>query len=56
MLNQGPRPDEVVSLRKTDVDLERRKMYIRKGKSRAPRRKLDLTAESCRILADRDGR
>ncbi len=53
MLNQGPRPDEVVSLLKTDVDLEHRKMYIRKGKSRAARRKLDLTAESCRILAER---
>jgi site-specific recombinase XerD len=26
MLNQGPRPDEVVSLLKTDVDLEHRKM------------------------------
>jgi integrase len=53
MLNQGPRPDEVVSLLKTDVDLEHRKMYIRKGKSRAARRKLDLTVESCRILAER---
>jgi len=53
MLNQGPRPDEVVSLLKTDVDLEHLKMYIRKGKSRAARRKLDLTAESCRILAER---
>jgi integrase len=53
MLNQGPRPDEVTSLLKTDVDLEYRKMYIRKGKSRAARRKLDLTAESCRILAER---
>ncbi len=45
MLNQGPRPDEAVSLLKTDVDPEHRKMYIRKGKSRAARRKLDLTAE-----------
>ena len=53
MLNQGPRPDEVGSLLKTDVDLEHRKMYIRKGKSRAARRKLDLTVESCRILAER---
>ncbi|MGA2921155.1 MAG: site-specific integrase [Candidatus Sulfotelmatobacter sp.] len=53
ILNQGPRPDEVVSLAKADVDLEHRKMHIRKGKSRAARRKLDLTAESCRILAAR---
>ncbi|HXM12623.1 MAG TPA: site-specific integrase [Terriglobales bacterium] len=53
MLNQGPRPDEVTSLAKADVDLEHRRMYIRRGKSRASRRKLDLTAESCRILAER---
>jgi site-specific recombinase XerD len=53
MLNRGPRPDEVVSLLNTDVDLKHRKMYIRKGKSRAARRKLDLTVESCRILAER---
>jgi len=53
MLNQGPRPDEVTSLAKADVDLEHRRMYIRKGKSRAARRKLDLTAESCAILAER---
>ena len=53
MLNQGPRPDEVTSLAKADVDLERRRMFIRRGKSRAARRKLDLTAESCRILAER---
>jgi len=53
MLNQGPRPDEVTSLAKADVDLEHRRMYIRKGKSRAARRRLDLTAESCRILAER---
>jgi integrase len=53
VLNQGPRRDEIVPLLKTDVDLEHQKMYIRKGKSRAARRKLDLTAESCRILAER---
>jgi integrase len=53
MLNQGPRPDEVVSLAKTDIDLDNRRMYIRKGRSRAARRTLDLTAESCRILAER---
>jgi len=46
VLNQGPRPHEVTSLAKADVDLEHRRMYIRKGKSRAARRKLDLTAES----------
>jgi integrase len=53
MLNQGPRPDEVTSLAKVDVDLEHRKMHIRKGKSRAARRCLNLTSESCRILVER---
>jgi integrase len=53
MLNQGPRPDEITSLAKADVDLEHRRMHIRRGKSRAARRKLDLTAESCRILGER---
>jgi site-specific recombinase XerD len=53
MLNQGMRPDEVSSLAKVDVDLEHRKVQIRKGKSRAAKRKLDLTAESCQILAAR---
>ena len=53
MLNQGMRPDEVTSLAKVDVDLADRKVQIRKGKSRAARRKLDLTVESCRILAER---
>ena len=53
MLNQGMRPDEVSSLAKADVDLEHQKVQIPKGKSRAARRKLDLTAESCQILAAR---
>jgi site-specific recombinase XerD len=53
MLNQGMRPDEVSSLAKADVDLEHRKVQIRRGKSRAAKRKLDLTAESCQILAAR---
>jgi integrase len=53
MLNQGMRPDEVSSLAKADVDLAHRKIQIPKGKSRAARRRLDLTAESCQILAAR---
>ncbi len=53
MLNQGARPDEVTSLAKADVDLEHRRMHIRKGKSRAARRTLALTAESCAIFASR---
>jgi integrase len=53
MLNQGMRPDEVLSLAKTDVDLERKQLHIRAGKSPAARRTLDLTAESCSILGRR---
>lgn len=51
--NQGMRPDEVVSLRKTDVDLERGQLHIRTGKPRAARRTLDLTTESRSILGAR---
>lgn len=53
ILNQGVRPDEVTSLPKADVDIERRQLHIRKGKSAAARRTLDLTSDSCRILAKR---
>jgi integrase len=51
--NQGMRPEEVVSLRRTDVDLERGVLHVRQGKSPAARRTLDLTAESRSILARR---
>ena len=51
--NQGMRPEEVVSLRKADVDLERGQLHIRAGKSKAARRTLDLTTESLSILAAR---
>ena len=53
MRNQGMRPEEVTSLRKADVDLERGKVLIRSGKSKAARRTLDLTSESRSILARR---
>lgn len=53
MLNQGMRPEEVTCLRKDDVDLERGQRQIRKGKSTAARRTLDLTSESRQILARR---
>jgi integrase len=51
MRNQGMRPEEVLSLSKTDVDLERGQVHVRHGKSKAARRTLDLTAESGAILA-----
>jgi len=53
ILNQGMRPDEVLGLRREDIDLERGQLSIRNGKSPAARRTLDLTTESRRILARR---
>lgn len=53
MINQGMRPDEVVALRKFDVNLARGQLQIQSGKSAAARRTLDLTPESCEILARR---
>jgi integrase len=53
ILNQGMRPDEVTSLRKADVDLDRGQLKITGGKSPAARRTLDLTSESRAILARR---
>ena len=53
MLNQGCRPDEVLSLRKEAVDLDRGYMRIVEGKSVAARRTLKLLPESRSILAAR---
>jgi integrase len=47
------RPEEVLSLRKQDVDLERGQLRIKSGKSKAAQRTLDLTSESLAILARR---
>lgn len=53
ILNQGMRPEEVTSLRKSDVDLDRGQLRVIGGKSPAARRTLDLTTESRAILARR---
>jgi integrase len=53
MLNQGMRPEEVGALHKHDIDLERKQLHIRKGKSPSARRTLDLITESGQILARR---
>jgi|SRR5579859_3358173 len=53
IINQGMRPDEVTSLRKEDVDLALGQLTMRKGKSTAARRILDLTTESRQILERR---
>ena len=51
--NQGMRPDEVLSLRKADIDLDLGQLKIASGKTKAARRTLDLTAESLSILTRR---
>ena len=53
MINQGIRPEEGTVLAKVDVDLDRRQVLIRKSKSAASERTLDLTTESFEILARR---
>jgi integrase len=45
------RPEEVTSLAKCDVNLERGELYVRRGKTPSARRTLGLTSESRRILA-----
>jgi integrase len=53
MLNQGCRPEEILALATEDIDLERKQMHIRRGKTDSARRTLDLTPESLGILARR---
>ena len=43
MLNQGCRPEEILALQISDIDLVSFRMSISDGKSRAARRKLRLT-------------
>lgn len=53
MLNQGCRPEEILGLRKSSVNLERGQFSIEHGKSKAARRTLTMTAETRSILASR---
>jgi len=53
IINQGVRPDEVLSVRKEDIDLQRKTLRIAFGKTPAARRTLNLTSESCLILGRR---
>jgi integrase len=53
MVNQGMRPEEVTDLAKEDIDLDRGIIHIRKGKSTASKRVLDMTTESRAILQRR---
>ena len=51
ILNQGMRPEEVTVLAKADVGLESAQIHVRRGKSPAARRTLDMTSETRSILA-----
>ena len=53
MLLQGMRPEEVESLEKPDTDFDSNTVRIRRGKSKAARRTLNLTGESRQILGRR---
>ena len=50
---QGCRPEEIQNLQRTDVEIEKGKLWIRKGKTKAARRVLQLLPESREILARR---
>jgi integrase len=53
MILQGCRPEEILALRQLDIDLERNRLQIRGGKTRAARRSLELTKESAAIFLRR---
>jgi integrase len=53
ILQQGCRPEEIMSSRKTDLDVKAATLMIPGGKSRAARRILHLTPVSVEILAAR---
>lgn len=53
MLNQGCRPEELLSLRKSDVNLTARTFRIAGGKSKAAKRTLRMTDTSFAILERR---
>jgi integrase len=53
MLLQGLRPDEVMRVHATDVDLPAGTLRVREGKTKAARRTLTLTGEALSILTPR---
>ena len=53
MLLQGCRPEELTLLKQADVDLEKRVMFIRVGKTPNAKRAIDLKLESLHIIAAR---
>lgn len=53
IVNQGMRPEEVVEIEKVNVDLIARTLRIPKGKTKAAKRTLRLTADSFEVLKRR---
>lgn len=53
MVEQGARPEELLALRKQDVNLATKTLYVAGGKSRAAKRTLNLTERSIEILRPR---
>ena len=56
IVNQGLRPEEAISLRKEDIDLDKGTIFVSTGKTKAARRHLDMTTESLEILKVRMSR
>lgn len=50
---QGMRPEEVYTLRGSQVDIDREFLKVLRGKTAAARRRIDLTPETIRILRSR---
>ena len=53
ILETGMRPEEVYTLQASTVDLDRNFLRVPKGKTKAAKRRIELTAECRRILAER---
>jgi integrase len=56
IINQGLRPEEAISLRKEDIDLDKGTIFVSTGKTKAARRHLDMTTESLEALKVRMSR
>jgi integrase len=53
ILETGMRPEEVYTLRTSQIHLDRGFLQVVKGKTKAARRRIELTAECRRVLAER---
>ena len=53
LLNHGPRPNEILALRKEDVKLDAGQFVIQKGKTASARRTVGLTPETLPIIERR---